>query len=103
VLIMGLGTQMIAWPDAFCAELADAGRYVVRFDNRDSGLSTHLDHLPAPLPQRVIARLDKAPYSVDSMGEDTVGLLDALGLDHVDLVGASMGGFIAQSVALRRP
>lgn len=103
VLVMGLGTQMLAWPDAFCEEMAASGRYVVRFDNRDCGLSTHLDHLGVPLPQRVLVKVDRAPYSIDTMGADTVGLFDALGLDRVDLVGASMGGFIAQAVALSNP
>lgn len=103
VLIMGLGTQMLAWPDEFCARLADAGRYVVRFDNRDCGLSTHLDWLAAPDPARVLLRRETVPYSIDEMAGDTLGLIDALGLDTVDLVGASMGGFIAQAVALRSP
>jgi len=103
VLIMGLATQMIAWPDPFCEQLADSGRYVVRFDNRDTGLSTHLSHLPAPTPARVLLRLAPAPYSIADMAGDTLGLADALGLRTVDVVGASMGGFIAQTLALRAP
>lgn len=103
VLVMGLGTQMLAWPDEFCDRLADTGRYVVRFDNRDCGLSTHLDRLPAPDPARVLLRRQPAPYSIEEMAGDTLGLMDALGLGTVDLVGASMGGFIAQAVALRSP
>ena len=103
VLIMGLGTQMLAWPDEFCATLAATGRYVVRFDNRDCGLSTHLDWLPTPEPARVLLHRETVPYSIDDMAGDTLGLIDGLGLDAVDLVGASMGGFIAQAAALRSP
>lgn len=103
VLIMGLGTQMLAWPDEFCTALAAAGRYVVRFDNRDCGLSTHLDGLATPDPARTLLRRDPAPYSIEDMAGDALGLMDALGLGTVDLVGASMGGFIAQTVALRSP
>jgi pimeloyl-ACP methyl ester carboxylesterase len=103
LLVMGLGTQMLAWPDEFCAGLAAIGRYVVRFDNRDTGLSTHLDGLPGSTPMRTLLRRDGAPYSIDDMAADAIGLLDALGLDAVDLVGASMGGFIAQALALRSP
>jgi pimeloyl-ACP methyl ester carboxylesterase len=103
VLVMGLATQMIAWPVPFCEALAADGRFVVRFDNRDCGLSAHLSHLPAPSPLLAGLRLARAPYSIADMAYDTVGLLDALGLDVVDLVGVSMGGFIAQTVALEHP
>jgi pimeloyl-ACP methyl ester carboxylesterase len=103
LLVMGLGTQMLAWPDELCGLLADSGRYVVRFDNRDCGLSTHLDALPTPLPQRILLHLTKAPYSIDDMAGDALGLLNALDIDHVDLVGASMGGFIAQAMTVRSP
>jgi pimeloyl-ACP methyl ester carboxylesterase len=103
VLVMGLGTQMLAWPDEFCGRLADSDRYVVRFDNRDCGLSTHLDWLAAPDPARVLLRRETAPYRIENMAADTLGLMDALRLDTVDLVGASMGGFIAQAAALASP
>jgi pimeloyl-ACP methyl ester carboxylesterase len=103
LLVMGLGTQMLAWPDEFCDELAATGRYVVRFDNRDVGLSTHLNHLPVPSPGRILLGRARAPYSIDDMAGDALGLMDALALDTVDLVGASMGGFIAQAIALRAP
>lgn len=103
LLVMGLGTQMLAWPDELCAELAATGRYVVRFDNRDCGLSTHLDHLGAPQPGRVLLHREPAPYAIDDLALDTLGLMDALGLATVDLVGASMGGFVAQAVAIRAP
>jgi pimeloyl-ACP methyl ester carboxylesterase len=89
LLIMGLGTQMLGWPDGFCAELAGRGVHVIRFDNRDVGLSTHLT--------------DLAQYTLSDMGADTVGLLDALELESAHLVGASMGGMIAQAVAIEHP
>jgi pimeloyl-ACP methyl ester carboxylesterase len=104
LLVMGLATQMIGWPDEFCAGLADRGHFVVRFDNRDIGLSTHLD---AAGPTDILAVLggdvSSVPYGLADLADDTVGLLDALGLDDAHLVGASMGGMIAQLVALRHP
>lgn len=103
LLVMGLGTQMLAWPDELCADLAARGRYVVRFDNRDCGLSSHLDDLGAPQPGRVLLRRERAPYQIEDMARDTLGLMDALGLGTVDLVGVSMGGFIAQTVAILAP
>ncbi len=103
LLIMGLGTQMIAWPDPFCTDLAGRGRYVIRFDNRDVGESTHLDGLPTPTYLDVVLRGKKPSYTISDMADDTVGLIDALGLGRVHLVGASMGGFIAQTVALNYP
>lgn len=102
VMIMGLGTQMIAWPDEVCADLAGRGHYVVRFDNRDVGLSTHLPELGVPSLRNIV--LPSAPaYSIDDMADDTAGLLDALDLRSAHIVGASMGGFIAQALAIRRP
>lgn len=103
VLVMGLGTQMLAWPDEMCHGLADAGYHVVRFDNRDVGLSTHLHGVRAPTIADMLARRAKPPYTLADMAEDTVALCDALGLQQVHLVGASMGGFIAQTVAVRYP
>ena len=103
VLIMGLGTQMIAWPDELCEDIASRGFHVVRFDNRDAGASTHLTGVRAPHPAQVIARRARPPYTVKDMAQDTIGLIDALDLGRVHLVGASMGGFIAQTVALRAP
>ncbi len=103
LLVMGLGTQMIAWPDPFCQDLAAAGRYVVRFDNRDVGLSTHLSELPAPRPRQVLLRRERAPYSLDDLTTDVLALMDGLGFADVDLVGVSMGGFIAQTLAIRAP
>ena len=101
LLIVGLADQLIHWDDALCEELVARGHYVIRFDNRDSGLSTKLDGpSPAPAPQG-----QKAPpaYSLDDMADDAIGLLDALGLDKAHLCGASMGGMIAQCAAIRNP
>ncbi|MDX6215050.1 MAG: hypothetical protein QOG99_634 [Frankiales bacterium] len=103
VLVMGLGTQMIAWPDQLCDDLAGAGHWVVRYDNRDIGLSTHLKGVKAPAIAAVAARRTKPPYTMSDMGRDLLGLLDGLGLESAHVVGASMGGFIAQSAAVQAP
>ena len=103
LLIMGLGTQMIAWPEEFCEAIAARGHYVVRFDNRDSGLSTHLHGLRAPNPIATWLGRAKPPYTLDDLAVDTTGLMDALGFESVHLVGISMGGFIAQTVAVTHP
>jgi pimeloyl-ACP methyl ester carboxylesterase len=95
LLIMGLGAQMVGWPDGLCAELADRGFAVVRCDNRDVGLSTHLD-----VPPR---RRGAAPYSLSDMAEDAVAVLDAAGWPAAHVVGASMGGMIAQLLAVEHP
>ena len=100
VLIMGLATQMIAWPDELCDGLARNGLFVVRFDNRDVGESTHLRNLPPPRLADIVVRRRPPPYSIGDMAADVAGLLDSLGLGQVHLVGASMGGFIAQTLAL---
>ena len=100
VLVMGLATQMIAWPDELCEGLARSGLFVVRFDNRDVGESTHLRDLPPPRIADILVRRRPPPYTISDMAADVAGLLDGLGLDQVHLAGASMGGFIAQSVAL---
>ena len=101
LLVMGLGTQMIAWPDEMCEALAAAGHYVVRYDNRDIGLSTHIDAPVPGLAQMVLKR--NPPYTIGDMADDAIGLVDALGIDRFHLVGASMGGFIAQTVAIAHP
>ena len=103
VLVMGLGTQMIAWPDALCEQIAAGGRYVVRYDNRDVGLSTHLDGRRAPDVKDILLRRRKPVYRVDDMADDLICLLDALELPKAHLVGASMGGFIVQTAALAHP
>jgi pimeloyl-ACP methyl ester carboxylesterase len=103
VLVMGLGTQMVAWPDELCRDLADRGHFVVRFDNRDVGASTHLHGHKAPPLRSFVSRRRRPPYSFDDMADDVLGLIDAVDFGPVHLVGASMGGFIAQTVALRRP
>jgi pimeloyl-ACP methyl ester carboxylesterase len=104
LLIMGLATQMLAWDDDFCALLAGRGFRVVRFDNRDIGRSTKIDS--AGLPKRtdmLLGRRRTAPYLLRDMAADTTGLMDRLEIESAHLVGASMGGMIAQTVAIRRP
>jgi pimeloyl-ACP methyl ester carboxylesterase len=104
LLVMGLATQMIGWPDDFCAGLAGRGHFVVRFDNRDIGLSTHLHSAGAPDLMSVVAGdHSSVPYGLIDLADDTVSLLDVLGLESVHLVGASMGGMVAQLVAVRHP
>jgi pimeloyl-ACP methyl ester carboxylesterase len=104
VLVMGLATQMIGWPDDFCRGLADRGLFVVRFDNRDIGLSTHVDDRGAPDIMAVLGGdRSKVPYALADLADDTVGLLDALGIDSAHVVGASMGGMVAQLVAIGHP
>ena len=100
VLIMGLATQMIAWPDELCEGLARCGLFVIRFDNRDEGESTHLRNLPPPSLADIVVQRRPPPYSISDMADDVAGLIDGLGLGQVHLVGLSMGGFIAQTVAL---
>jgi pimeloyl-ACP methyl ester carboxylesterase len=104
LLIHGLATQMLGWPDELCSQLADRRYYVVRLDNRDVGLSTHLgDAPPVDIPAVLAGDTSSAPYRLTDMARDTVGLMDALGLDGAHLVGASMGGTIAQTVAIEHP
>jgi pimeloyl-ACP methyl ester carboxylesterase len=103
VMVMGLGTQMIAWPDELCEDLAKAGHWVIRYDNRDCGESTHLKGVKAPPVAAVAARRSKPPYTVSDMGRDLLGLMDGLKIDSAHVVGASMGGFIAQSAAVQAP
>jgi pimeloyl-ACP methyl ester carboxylesterase len=104
LLVMGLATQMIGWPDDFCRGLAGEGLFVVRFDNRDIGLSTHLDAAGAPDVMAVLGGdASSVPYGLADLADDTVGLLDALGLESAHVVGASMGGMVAQVVAIRYP
>lgn len=103
LLVMGLATQMLAWEDGFCAELVDRGYHVVRFDNRDVGLSTHLTDLPAGRPVSAFLGRQQPPYLMADLADDAAGLVTGLGLDPVHVVGLSMGGCIAQSMAIRHP
>lgn len=108
LLIMGLGGQMTLWPVELCEELVRRGYHVVRFDNRDIGLSAKFDHAGLPNMEALIGALlsgqkPDAPYSLDDMAADAVGLLGALGIDRAHIVGASMGGMIAQLVAINHP
>jgi len=108
LLIMGLGMQLVAWPDSLCEGLAARGFRVVRFDNRDVGLSSRM---PSPGPLATTAMLTRAvlrlpvrpPYTLDDMARDAVGLMDALGIAAAHVVGASMGGMIAQILAAQHP
>ncbi len=104
LLVMGLGTQMVAWHDGFCSELAGRGFRVIRFDNRDCGRSTVLHDVPPPsLDQLLLRRRLRAGYRLEDMADDAVGLLDCLGIDAAHVVGASMGGMIAQTLTARHP
>lgn len=108
MLIMGLGTQLTGWPDAFCESLASLGYRVIRFDNRDIGLSTHLEaestpNIPLLAGLSMLRFSPPVAYTLDDMGKDAIGLLDALGIARAHFVGASMGGMIAQLVAARFP
>jgi pimeloyl-ACP methyl ester carboxylesterase len=104
LLIMGLGAQMIRWDEVFCKAIAAQGRYVIRFDNRDIGLSTKFDEAGVPdIMALVQGQPVETPYKLKDMADDAVGLLDALGIEAADVVGVSMGGMIAQSMAIHYP
>lgn len=108
LLISGLGVQMIRWSSPFCDALASQGYRVIRYDNRDAGLSTHLDTAPVPELSLLVAALRRGerpglPYTLGDMAEDAVGLLDALQIERAHVVGRSMGGMIAQLMASDHP
>ena len=111
LLVMGFGAQLIAWPPRLCERLADGGRYVISFDNRDCGLSSKLDGQVADLPAIIAAmsagELERAralaPYTLSEMSDDGLALLTALGIERAHVVGASMGGMIAQTMAIEHP
>jgi len=108
LLIMGLGAQMILWHEEFCQQLAARGHRVIRFDNRDVGKSTWFDQLGVPdvsaaVGAALLRQPVTAPYLLRDMAADAVGLLDALQIDKAHIVGASMGGMIAQSLAIGFP
>ena len=111
LLVMGFGAQMIAWHEDFCAMLAGRGRYVIRYDNRDCGLSSRFDDHPVDIG-RFIATVSSGdiptaramiPYSLQDMANDGMGLLTALGIEKAHIVGSSMGGMIAQTMAISHP
>jgi pimeloyl-ACP methyl ester carboxylesterase len=108
VLVMGIGAQLIYWPQGFCDQLAGRGFEVIRFDNRDVGLSGKLDGVAAPPFHTTAMRAAlglpiRAPYRLSDMADDTAGLLDALSFERAHVVGVSMGGMIAQTMAIRHP
>ena len=104
LLIMGLGTQMLGWHEDFCRGIADRGFHVIRFDNRDIGRSTHLKDAKPPSTLQLVTRSKSAAaYRLEDMAGDAAGLLDGLGIDAAHVVGASMGGMIAQTLALEHP
>ena len=108
LLVMGLGMQLTAWPPEFVDALHSAGLRVIRYDHRDIGLSTHLDHLGTPnlLWENLKLRLGlpvRTPYTLGELAADALALLDALGVERAHVVGVSMGGMVAQRVALAAP
>jgi pimeloyl-ACP methyl ester carboxylesterase len=107
LLVMGFGTQLTAWDEGFCKALADRGRFVIRYDNRDVGLSTHLDgqlvDVGAVIGSLMGGQAPDVPYLLSDMAADGIGLLDALGIERAHVLGASMGGMIAQAMAIEHP
>ena len=103
LLVMGLGVQMIGWHEDFCRKLADAGFHVLRFDNRDVGHSTHVRGAPPTARQLLTRSRRAAHYTLADMADDAAGLLRELDLAPAHVIGASMGGMIAQTLAVRHP
>ncbi|MFF4761032.1 alpha/beta fold hydrolase [Streptomyces sp. NPDC001292] len=111
LLVMGFGAQMISWHEDFCHMLAARGRYVIRYDNRDCGLSTKFDACPVDMGQFIAAvstgdistAQEMIPYTLQDMADDGLGLLTALGITRAHIFGSSMGGMIAQTMAITRP
>ncbi|RDE12735.1 MAG: alpha/beta hydrolase [Candidatus Thorarchaeota archaeon] len=108
LLIAGLGSQLLAWPDEMCENISHLGFYVIRFDNRDVGLSTKLEEAGMPDFTKISAAYARGeqpnvPYTLEDMADDAAGLLDALGIRKAHICGASMGGMIAQALAYRHP
>ena len=111
LMVMGFGSQLVSWPRDFCRLLAQGGRHVISFDNRDCGLSARFDGVDAQIEAVHLAAAsgdierarELAPYTLSDMADDGFGLLTALGIDRAHLVGASMGGMIAQTMAIEQP
>lgn len=103
VLIMGLGVQMLGWDERFCQALVDRGFFVVRFDNRDVGLSTHTEGPVPNVLELMAGNYSSAAYTLDDLADDTAGLLDHLGIAAAHVVGASMGGMVGQTLAAKHP
>ncbi|MFA5775731.1 MAG: alpha/beta hydrolase, partial [Ilumatobacteraceae bacterium] len=108
LLIMGFGAQMVTWEPDLCKMLAANGLFVIRFDNRDCGLSTHLDGVVVNVDEVIRAALlqeplPPVPYTLSDMAADAVGLLDHLAIERAHILGASMGGMIAQVFAIEHP
>ncbi len=108
LLVGGLGQQMTGWEEEFCAQLAGRGYRVIRFDNRDIGLSTRFDEAGVPdilalMQAAMQGEAVKAPYTLRDMADDAVGLLDGLGIESAHVVGVSMGGMISQTIAIHHP
>lgn len=108
LLITGIGLQMIHWDRNLCEDLVNRGHYVIRFDNRDVGLSSKFDDTVVPNVTEIFGKLMqgekvKPPYTLNDMADDAIGLLDALGIQKAHICGMSMGGMIAQSIVIRHP
>lgn len=108
LMVMGLGAQLIHWRTELCEQLAGAGHYVVRFDNRDTGLSEKFGHLGVPNIMQMMLRSQQgetiqAPYSLDDLAADALGVLDALDIPEANICGASMGGMVVQAMAINAP
>ena len=108
LLIMGFTAQMVAWDEEFCTQLADRGHFVIRFDNRDCGLSTKLHGVPSNSDAVIMAammetEMPPVPYTLSDMAADAMQVLDHLNIERAHIMGASMGGMIAQTVAIEHP
>ena len=108
LLVMGFTAQLIAWDDKLCQALADKGYFVIRYDNRDCGLSTHLDGVVLDIGELFNARMTggevpPVPYTLSDMAADGIAVLDSLGIERAHIVGASMGGMIVQTMAIEHP
>ncbi len=108
LMVMGLGAQLTLWDPEFCQMLADRGHFVIRYDNRDVGLSTWFDEHGAPDMASLLTAIatgtpPEVPYTLDDMADDGAGLLDALEIERAHVCGASMGGMLAQTISIRHP